>query len=99
MGAAIMAILAGVCLISMVIYPMGKAPLRENQVSGWAAWREEFSFCLKFYNPLVIVYEGAMGWDNLSETLCRLLFGLFGMFIILAGTALVLLGFFLMGVA
>lgn len=93
-GTAVMAILAGVSLIAMVVVPMGKAPLRENDISGWAAWRKEFTFCLKFYNPLVVFYEWGMGWNRLDETVVRLLFGIGGAFILLAGFALVALGIY-----
>ena len=99
MGEAIMAILAGVCLIGMVIYPMGKSPLRENEVAGWAAWRKEFAFSLKFYNPLVIFYEWGMGWDRIDEMLCRFIFAMAGIFALLAGAGFIILGFFLWGQA
>lgn len=99
MAAGIMAVIAGLCLLAMVIYPMGTAPLRENQKRGWAEWRNEFSFTLKFYNPMVVLYEGAMGWDRLDETIIRLLFGLAGLFVILAGLGMVCVGGYLLAIA
>lgn len=99
MAAGIMAVIAGLCLLAMVIYPMGTAPLRENQKRGWAEWRNEFSFTLKFYNPMVILYEGTMGWDRLDETIIRLLFGLAGLFVILAGLGMVCVGGYLLAIA
>ena len=99
MGAAIMAILAGVCLIAMVVYPLGKAPLRENEVAGWAAWRKEFAFSMKFYNPYVIIYEGVMGWNSVFETIARFGMLAFGLGILTTGGWLLCVGFVLLGAA
>lgn len=99
MAAGIIAIIAGLCLLGIVVYPMGKAPLRENEKRGWSEWKKEFSYSLKFYSPAVILNENEMGWDHLSETLVRLLFGLAGLCIIFAGFAMISLGVYLLAIA
>lgn len=99
MAGGIIAIIAGICLLAMVIYPMGKAPLRENEKRGWAEWKKEFSYSLKFYDPTVILHENEMGWDHISETLVRLLFGMAGLCIIVAGFGMIALGGYLLVIA
>lgn len=103
MGAAIMAFLAGICLIAMIIYPMGVPTVRSENMRGmpltWAEWRHEFAFSVKFYNPLIIFYECWMGWDRVSEMLFRTLMSLAGLFILVAGVAMIVTGVFLWGLA